>query len=712
MENPTRLRNVVPPLRQITLLLLCFLPLHALAQDPETSGEVVQMESVTVEATRVERKPRIALDGRFIRNATGSGGDPLRVLNHLPSISALNDFVGILSVRGGGPEDNSYYFDRLPLGYPYHLHGIVSTLNADVIKNIAVYPGGYGAEFGSDSQAVIDIYSRTGTDTALGGKINANPIYSQAFLEGNVGERGYWYAFGRRSYMGPLFELLPSLLAVDDDRVTEVPRFWSYQGKGVYPLTHTHTLVVNAVGAYDSGKLNFTANEAADDLQGPLRSETPFDAQGIHLYSEVPDLFTSALSLTRSFTRRVLEFGEGYLYRSTQSVYALRGDMDYWVEHPNALLEAGFTLSNLPTSLLSIGARPFEEGDPDYNFRLRKDGEKIHTTAAETLYRLEGYLQTTQDLVAARYINIYTTLGMRGNYFNRTADFTLQPRGLLGMTLGPSTVINRWLSLFPVDLRLMYGDYVQNPQLYQMVLGEANPEIGQSSASHYVVTLEKVLQAQPSEAAENRTRGGGTQTKLLLTGYYKDLRDMITYNESESRYQNQRIGHVKGVEVSVEQTLRDTFRAWLSYAYTRSKRQDSPRDAERFHTYSTPHVVTLGLNYLSGSWEFGANWQYRSGTLYSPLVGREAYTNPYTKNETWLPLYGEPARTAAYHRLDLRFYLPIFSIGGWKAGVTAELWNAYNRTNYLQVRYNANYTKEVPIHQLPLVPFLAVTLEF
>ena len=705
-------------LKKILILLICIVPFSAFAQtddtnqsDPEkdeASRPVVKLDPITVEGERIERKPKHTFDGAFIRSATGSAGDPLRVLNHLPSIGVLNDFVGVLSVRGGGPEDNLYYFDRLPLGYPYQLHGIISTVNPEVIENIDVYPGGYGAEFGADAQAVIDIHSRTKTNTRLGGTVNLNFVYWQTFLEGNLGERGYWYAFWRRSNMGPLFELLPRLFAIESDLVTEVPSFWSYQGKAVYQLSPTHRVVVNAIAADDAGELNFTADEVSEsDLRGPLSSDNPFDSQGIHLYSEKQDTFKSIVSLTRSFSRTVLNFGDGYFYRSARSIYALRGDLEYWVRHPKTLLESGFALSSLPTSLISVGARPFEEGDPDYDFRLKQDGAKIFTNKSESLHRLEGYLQATQDLPSPRYADFYTTIGVRANYFNLIDNFSLQPRGLLGVTLGPGDANTDQFSFFPIDLRLMSGSYVQNPQFYQIVLGKENPEIAPSLAKHYVVALEKVL--------ESTQKPLPTRTTIEIAGYYKDLRDMITYNKSERRYRNQRIGHVKGIEVSLDHEIGNTFRSWLSYAYTLSKRQDSPRDDERFYMYNTPHVVTIGMNYQAASWECSANWQYKSGVLYSPLVDREPYTNPFTKNETWLPIYGEMEREAAYHRLDLRLhksFKSVFNLDNWKWGFTLELWNVYNRTNILQVRYNKNYTKEVRIAQLPIIPFVAVTAEF
>lgn len=690
-------------LKQILILFMFIMSSSAFAQSDEpikneTSDDIVTLPTVIVKEERIEKKPRHTFKGPAIRDFVGSGGDPLRALNQLPSVGVLSDFTGILSVRGGGPEDNLYYFDRLPLGYPYHLYGIVSTVNAEVIENIEVYPGGYGAEFGSDSQAVIDIYSRSITDTRLGGKLNLNPVYSQAFLEGNIGKRGYWYAFGRRSYMGPFFELLPRLLKVDNDLVTQVPSFWSYQGKAVYQLTKNHRLVVNAIAAGDSSEFRLGPDEVSDsDLLGPLKSENPFDSQGIHLYSEKEKTFKSVISLTRSFSRRALKYGDGYFYGNTDSVHSLRSDLQYWVKFPKTLLEAGFDLSSLPSNLSSIGSRPLEEGDWDYDFRLKASGEKIHTFSFKVLHRLEGYLQTTKDIVSSRYAALYATIGMRANYFNLIDSFSFQPRGLLGLTLGPEQTNTVGFSLLPVDLRFMYGNYVQNPRLFQVVLGNENPDIAPSLARHYVVALEKRLTSE---------------TKIEVAGYYKNLSDMITFNLLEKRYQNLKIGSVKGIEVSLEHEIGEAFRGWLAYSYTVSKRQDSPHEKERDFMFGTPHVLAINLNYTFESWEFGANWQYKSGVLYTILVDREPYTNPFTKKQTWLPIWGVQKRAAPYHRLDLRFHWSFIRLDKAKGGFTFELWNAYNRRNILQVRYGEHFTKEVPIAQLPIVPFFALTLEF
>ena len=84
----------------------------------------------------------------------------------------------------GPPEDNRFYLDRAPLFYPYHFGGLVSTVNSEILNRIDVYAGGFGAEFGADAQAVIDIYSRRGREDRIGGKFNINFIYSEGLLEG------------------------------------------------------------------------------------------------------------------------------------------------------------------------------------------------------------------------------------------------------------------------------------------------------------------------------------------------------------------------------------------------------------------------------------------------------------------------------------------------------------------------------------------------
>ena len=235
------------------------------------------------------------LGGLEIRRIPGTAGDALRALGALPGIGVANDFSGELHIRGGAPEDNRFYFDRTPIGYPYHFFGLVSTLSSEVIDQIDVYAGGFGAEFGSDAQAVIDISSRRGRQDRLGGKFNMNMLYSEGLVEGPIGRRGSWYLAGRRSYI----DLLP--LTFDD--VTAVPRFWDYQAKLTYDLSDRHQLNINAFAADDLFEVKAELDDVDNEptLVGNAFTKNRFNAQSIHLSSTLTDRLTSDLSLSRFY---------------------------------------------------------------------------------------------------------------------------------------------------------------------------------------------------------------------------------------------------------------------------------------------------------------------------------------------------------------------------------------------------------------------------
>ena len=703
MKHP-QIIQMTRPILYLTLLLLIS-PTVSFAQDD--ADDVHQLAPIEVTTQRLRKKPQI-IDGETLTQLPGSADDPFRAITLHPSIGTLNDFMGVLSVRGGAPGDNRYYLDRLPLAFPYHLLGIVSVVSADVIERIDVYPGGFDAKFGADSQAVIDIHSRPRKTGVFDGIVKVNPIYSEAFLGGKIGRnvergpvtrlpvqtstdaellknevagRGYWYAFGRRSYLGPFYQLASRLVELEE-LVREVPSFWSYQLKGVYKLNPTHGIVINAVSAYDASKLYLGARETHEsDLRGPVDSDNPFDAQGVHLYSQFSPKLRSITSLTRSFSEIELAFGEGYFYRDAASDYSLRSDVTY-AAAGSTEVAFGVLLARSPTTIQSDGARRPEEGDEDYEFRMRRSGEKVSVIETSNLHRFEGYAQASYQPLTF----LSGTLGTRLSYLNLTDSLSVQPRGSLSFALGSDA-----------SLHVSYGRYTQSPRLDQGVLGNRNPSLTPSLATHYVVELEQEL---------------ASQTKIYLAGYHKSLTDLIVYNQAERQYQNAQVGFARGVEGSVQHQISEEFEAWLSYAYTLSKRRDFPNEAERDYSYTRPHSITTAARYSSESWRISAKWQYMSGALYSPLAARERYTNPFTKEQKWVPIYGERQRTPPYHRLDLAmaYAKPLGDL--LTVEVRLEIWNVYNRANFLQVRYDSGFTKEVPNYQLPIVPFLAVTLEF
>lgn len=618
---------------------------------------------------------RESLRGLEIKRIPGTAGDALRALQALPGIGVANDFNGALYIRGGAPEDNLFYFDRLELGYPYHFGGLVSTLSSAVIERIDVYAGGFGAEFGADAQAVVDIYSRPGKRERLGGKFNVNLLYSEAVLEGPIGKSGSWYAAGRRSSA----ELLP--LPIDPEIVTAFPRFWDYQTRINYDLGPKHQLNFNAFAADDSFEFKLGAENVDNDptLAGRFYLKNSFNGQGIHLSSTFTNRLTSDFLLSRSYNAFNIGFGFGYFLNVKVPVYSLREDLTYSLNQQNQL-ESGVLLAASPASVSSFFTRPPDEGEVDFDFIL---AEKVSVNSTNWFNHIEGYLQ--HRYTPFEFLSI--ALGLRVDYFNLTNE----------VSLGPRTSIKYKMPSGP-EFRFSYGRYEQSPQPYQILPEVGNPNLAPSQALHYILEVERQI---------------SPKTSFKVAGYYKDLSALITRDAKQS-YLNQGEGFARGVEIFLRHTASDKFFGWVSYANSVSIRRDRPDEPERLYSFDQTHVATLTANYkLTRTWEIGAKWQYSTGNPYTPVTGSTRLRHPQAAKIIYIPIYGEPnsERVSPFHRLDIRINKS-FIFTRWQIAIYLELINAYNRKNVLTFDYNRDYSDKEVVHQLPRIPYFGVTVEF
>ena len=85
-----------------------------------------------------------------------------RTLQLLPSVSASNDFNAALIVRGGSPDENLILLDGTEIYNPYHIGGVFSTFNADMISDAEFLAGGFPAKFGGRLSSVLNITGREG----------------------------------------------------------------------------------------------------------------------------------------------------------------------------------------------------------------------------------------------------------------------------------------------------------------------------------------------------------------------------------------------------------------------------------------------------------------------------------------------------------------------------------------------------------------------
>lgn len=645
---------------------------------PEIYVETTQYRLEEVEVTG-ESAPKTvskkSLQSEEITRLPGTAGDVLRALPAIPGIGVANDFSGALYIRGGSDEDNLYYFDRVPVGYPYHFGGLVSSLSSEIIDRIDVYAGGYGAEYGVDSQAVIDIYSQDSSPADLRGKFNLNLLFSEGLLQGRFGEKGYWYAAGRRSYI----DLFIGSLAFETGSITAFPRFWDYQLKAGYDFNDKHQFFFNLFASGDRFSLKLDGENIDEDFQGNTSFESGFEGGGLHLRSFLTERLTSYLSLTRSKFMFDVNFGPSLSLEIDAPDYVLREDIIYELSAKHRL-ESGLILGFEPGQVSGTFTRIPDEGEADYDIRFE---EKVDLDEYVRGYRAEAYLQDRYTVLP--FLSV--VFGVRFDYFNRINQLSVQPRGSVLVELPNNS-----------ELQFAYGIYNQTPIPAQLSSSIGNPGLKSSQASHYILELKRQI---------------SQDTEIKMAAYYKNLADLVTADE-EAAYLNQGAGYAQGTEIFLRHRRGDRFFGWVSYAYALSKRRDRPDEPYRLYSFDQTHVATLAASYnLTPTWEIGAKWQYRTGNPYTPVEDATIRFDPRNGEPIYVPIYAETNsdRLPPYHRLDLRVS-KIYQFGRWKLGAFLELLNVYNRKNLLDYSYSENYTEREDVNQLPFIPYLGITAEF
>ncbi|MYF97608.1 TonB-dependent receptor, partial [Candidatus Poribacteria bacterium] len=693
-------------------------------------GEVFELETIVVEGERVPPTvSRKDIRGSELLRIPGVMNDALKGLTTLPSIGIPNDYFGVLYIRGSDPGSNLYYLDRTQLGYPFHWGGLLSTISSETIERIDIYAGGYGAEFGLDSQAVLDIHARDSIEDRLDGTFNLNIIYSEGLLEGRIGDKGYVSVSGRRSY----FDLIVGPIA---ERQTgseqQFPYFSDYQFKVVYPLTEKHSLTVNAFAATDHFEIK-EEEYMADDIYQDIGRTTAyfkngFSGQGIHLHSKFTDNLTSIFSFTRTNNYLNIDLEDpfvlsyevedgqfkredgklvakeiltnSYDIKVQVPVYTLREDVSYKLS-PTLSVEPGFLLSFSPAN--SFEDSIFYEYEPtgeeidvvpprqvivngDVVSEVRHtraqyeitDVEESHYEFGHDFYRVEGYLQARYDPLPS----LSLALGTRLDYLDLTNQLSVQPRASVSLNL-PSDF----------NLRFAYGNYEQSPKPFQMLTENGNKDLKSSIARHYIMEIEHEL---------------SSQTEFKFATYYKDEQKLVTKDEiatssdmesvsSEggrlateedfSSYLNQGAAYVGGVEGFLRHRVPDKFFGWISYGYTHAERREKPDVPYQTYLFDNTHIVSIVANYnFTPNFEIGAKWQYLSGTSEVPITSLVLIQDPVTRGlNPLLASADEELRTelTPYHKLDLRISRK-WNVRGMKIGGFIDILNVYNRKNTIK----------------------------
>jgi hypothetical protein len=633
---------------------------------------------VTTEVGR-EEVARRTISVEEINALPGTQGDALKAIQNFPGVARAPFGIGLLAIRGTGPNDSAVYLGHHEIPTLFHFGGLVSVFNSDILDRIDFVPGNFDSRYGDAIGGIIDVQPRAGRRDGYHGYVDSDVFDTGVLLEGPVGKGSFALA-GRRSYIDLL---LPAF--VPDDAgldLTIAPRYYDYQALLDHPLAGG-TFTVRIFGSDDRTKVVAASPNEVD--------------------ADARDQFETAQFFHR--------FDLAYEKRS--------GPWRFLVT-PSYRLE-----------YLQIGIAQF------FDFDLRTHNASMRAELERKLGRRSGFRVGTEYVGTWFHVDVEAPPLPTGPGGSGTGDLTTELRSALAVPAVYSTItlgLGEAFTLYPgvrvgfytrpdptsfVDPRVSFawqladrttlkggtGVYTQSPLPVEYSEQFGNPRLG----------IQRGLQNSVG-VSQQFEHGIG----LDATAFFNSIWDqsagsaaIVTRPDGgvgPEIFANTQRGRTYGLEVLLRKQLTGRLFGWLAYTLSRSERRPSPSEAWQLFGFDQTHILTLiGVVKLPKGWQLGGRFRLVSGNPNTPVVGAVYDAG----GGFYLPISGptDSERIPAFHQLDVR----VDKRWTWKrASLTlyVDVQNVYNHQNTEFWIYAYDYSGRRPVASLPIIPSLGTKVEF
>ena len=639
-------------------------------------GLVVLPEVVVKKTTSKREIGRIHIPTSTINTTPAllAEADPIKVFQYLPSIQPANEGQSNSVIRGQAPEATLLIIDGINIYNSNHAMGLLSTVNAEVVKDMTFYNGYQPASLGGRMGGVIKIQTKDGDLQNLRGNISVGIISARANIEVPIIKDKLSLSLaGRRS----LIDLFIPLATKDQEDKTN---FLFYDSNMKVSYKPNSRLSIALSGLLSGDKL---WSQSMDKYANKSNNQNwRWGTYGGSLNANyiISPKWSSQLTVSAS------EF-----WRQEQiSVQGKNDKMPLEQKHKNKVSEFNANWSN--------------------KFYLYNQ-LTLHTGIG-AIYRLASIAQADQvsfwegSVSFDLYWNITAWLRAQGGLRLEYPYSVLSPRVAISADINPKT-----------NAEVTYSRTSQ-----RMLTATTNNSILQSD-----IWFAPSSQFPPSISDQIGVTVYSNPLRWLrcsLGGYYINMNRLVEYKEGFVRLDDykqihDRLSAGKGYSYGLEILLEAKWQGIatnISYSYTKVRRLFSEINGGEWYRpyYDRPHRLILSTSYqINDKWLLSAAWNYSSGSIQTvPLEVLPialSYPNELThlieqvseKNNYRLP---------SYHRLDIAVN---YKHGGWSFALS--VYNAYNRQNVYRavIDTDENDSKRIKgMTLLPIIPGLNIKYSF
>ncbi|MBU2555086.1 MAG: TonB-dependent receptor [Bacteroidetes bacterium] len=668
----------------------------------------VNLEMVTVSAERTEARTEtkmsvVKISPKDIKQIPSVGGqaDFAQYLQVVPGVVFTGDQGGQFYIRGGSPIQNKVMLDGMTIYNPFHSIGLFSVFETDLIRNAAIYTGGYNAEYGSRISSVMDITTKDGNKKRMSGVVGASTFGARVVLEGPLnkqkspddGSATFVLSF-KNSYLAESSKIFYSY--IDEDGLPF--NFADFYGKVTLSAANGSKVSLFGFNFNDNvsnykaisdfgwnsvgGGANFVVipGKAPVLIEGILaysKYETNINSTTLNDRKSSISGFNGALNFTYFFGKNELKYGvevEGYrteyLFRNyvnaeinqTENTTQLGLYAKYKAVVGNFIIEPGFRLEWY-ASLAEVSPEPrlaIKYNATDW-FRVKFAGGMYTqnfiaaSSDRDVVNLFYGFLSGPENLPSTFDGKDVTSRIQKSNHLILGTEFDLSNTVSLNVE----------------------GYYKFFPQLTNINRNKIYDEKDAPPGASDVETKDFILE-----------KGNAYGVDMVLKYDYKKLYVYLVYS----------LGFVT-------RQFEDKNGEMISY---------TPHFDRR-------HNVNLVLSYITGpkrEWEFGVRWNLGTGFPFTQIQGfYETLTFPGGVNSNYVTengglglIYADlyKGRLPVYHRLDLDVKRNFFLGANTKLVADVSITNVYDRKNVFYVDMITGQT----VYQLPFMPSLGLSLYF
>jgi hypothetical protein len=652
---------------------------------------IKELSEVEVSAEKQENKTDVKVSvtkitPKEMKQVPTIGGEPdlAQYLQILPGVVFTGDQGGQLYIRGGSPIQNKVLLDGMTIYNPFHSIGLFSVFDADIIRGVDVYTGGFNAQYGGRISSIMDITTRDGNKKRFAGKFAGNTFTSKLVLEGPLkkldeqsgGSSSYIFA-GKTSYMQQSSKV-----------------FYEYVNENGLPYNFTDLYGKISLNNTSGSKVNFFGFNFTDDVD----------------YSDITKLNWKSTGYGANFV--LVPAASAVLLDGAFSYSNYDMMLDEVSRSPRSSSISGFNV-NLNFTYF-MGKDEIQYGIEGQGFSTDFDffnSINRHIDQTENTTEIGGFLRYKK--VAGKFV---IEPGFRSNYYASLSEFSAEPRLGLKYNLSDKVRLKAAGGLYSQNLlsassdrdvvNLFYGFLAGSDNIPDEFKGEEVSSLLQT-ASHAIVGIEVDLPMHLSLNVEAYIKDFSQLENLNRNKLYDDDKDFIIET-----------GTAKGVDFLLKYDYRRVY-VWAVYSLGYVNRYDGIQTYtphfDRRHNVNLVAAITFGKKL---NWEASTRWNYGSGFpftrqagFYELLTFSDGLNTDYTTSNGDLGIVlGElnKGQLPDYHRLDfsLKRTFVLSNRSTLEANVSAI--NTYDRQNIFYI----DRVTGTRVDQLPFLPSAGVSLTF